>query len=427
MKSMYPKNGRVILHVDMNSFYASVEMANDPSLKGKALAIAGNPKERKGIVVTSSYEARAKGVKTTMPLWQAKRLCPELLVMRPNFPLYRQTSLAMFQILSRYSALVQPVSIDEGYVDLTDSSVFGSPLEIAHQIQADIKNELDLPCSIGIAPNKFLAKTASDMKKPMGITVLRKREVPKKLWPLPVIEMHGIGERTAEKLAQIKVHTIGDLANGDDYALKELLGINGLRLKERANGIDNRKVDPDALSEFKSIGNSKTLPHDTTDEAEIRSILQSLAQSVAKRMSRQDVISWNVQLMIRYYDRKTITRSRKLPQAVDKDTEIFQAARHLFDEHWNGEPIRLLGVTAQQLEEKSDAYRQLDLFSYEQEAIKEPLYNTVESLREKYGKDVISNGKLFKKKPHIDGGERHKGTSFQKDFLRHFRFGKKDE
>lgn len=163
MDNQYPKNGRVILHVDMNSFYASVEMAYNPALKGKPLAIAGNPEERRGIIVTCSYEARAKGVKTTMPLWEAKRLCPELIVMQPDFEKYRKASLAMFQILARYTSLVQPVSIDEGYIDITESKEFGSPIEIANKIQAQILKELDLPCSIGIAPNKFLAKTASDM------------------------------------------------------------------------------------------------------------------------------------------------------------------------------------------------------------------------------------------------------------------------
>ncbi|OEH94527.1 DNA polymerase IV [Bacillus solimangrovi] len=427
MKEMYPKQGRVILHVDMNSFYASVEMANDPSLKGKPLAIAGNPKERRGIIVTSSYEARAKGVKTTMTLWQAKRLCPELIVRRPNFPLYRQTSIAMFQILSRYASLVQPVSIDEGYMDITSSSDLGSPVEIAKQIQFDIMNELDLPCSIGVAPNKFLAKTASDMKKPMGITVLRKRDVQTKLWPLPVVEMHGIGERTAEKLNSVHIQTIGELANADDYTLKELLGINGIRLKERANGIDNSVVDPDALSDFKSIGNSKTLPDDTTDEAQIRLVLQELSSSVAKRMNRQGMVSWNIQLTMRYHDRKTITRSRKLSQSIDKEADIFEAAYYLFNEHWNDKPIRLLGVTAQQLEEKAEAFRQLDLFSYTEEVKKEPLYETIQSIRDKYGENSIKKGKDVRTKRNVEGGEKHKGTSFQKDFLRHYRFGSKEE
>jgi DNA polymerase-4 len=175
MKQYYPKNGRVILHVDMNSFFASVEMAYDASLKGKPIAVAGNPEERKGIIVTCSYEARKFGVKTTMAVWEAKKLCPKLIILRPNFERYREASGAMFDILRQYSELVEPVSIDEGYIDITESYELGTPLEIATKIQKQLLNQLDLPCSIGIAPNKFLAKMASDMKKPMGITIMRKK------------------------------------------------------------------------------------------------------------------------------------------------------------------------------------------------------------------------------------------------------------
>ncbi|WP_458412578.1 DNA polymerase IV [Schinkia sp. CFF1] len=417
MQHFYPKNGRVILHVDMNSFYASVEMSYNPSLKGKPLAIAGNPKERRGIIVTCSYEARAKGVKTTMPLWEAKRLCPELIVLPPDFEKYRKASLAMFQILAQYTSLVQPVSIDEGYLDITGCSSLGSPLEIAQKIQQQIYTELDLPSSIGIAPNKFLAKTASDMKKPMGITILRKRDVAAKLWPLKVENMHGIGKRTAEKLNKIGITTIGDLAKANEYGLKQLLGINGLRLKERANGEDQRPVDPDATSLFKSIGNSTTLSNDTTDVEEIKMVFERLAASVERRMQRKAVVSWNIQITIRYYNRETITRSRLLKNAIFTKEDIFQSAWYLFKKHWNEEPIRLLGVTAQDLEEKHDSTKQLNLFTFEQEAKDEPLIKTMEKLKEKYGDNIIAKGieKTHEKSVPT--------TSFQKDFLDDFKWG----
>ncbi|WP_026092479.1 DNA polymerase IV [Calidifontibacillus oryziterrae] len=427
MSNQYPKKGRVILHVDMNSFYASVEMAYNPELKGKPLAIAGNPEERRGIIVTCSYEARAKGVKTTMPLWEAKRLCPEIIVMRPDFAKYRKASLAMFQILAQYSTLVQPVSIDEGYMDITDSKALGTPIEIAEKIQTQILAELDLPCSIGIAPNKFLAKTASDMKKPLGITILRKRDVPDILWPLKVENMHGIGKRTAEKLNQIGIITIGELAKADEYQLKQLLGINGIRLKERANGIDPRPVDPDAVSDFKSIGNSTTLPEDTTDEQEIKSVLERLAESVEKRMRRQQMVTWNVQITIRYYNRLTVTRSRKLKSAIFTKDDLLKAAWQLFVKHWNEQPIRLLGITAQDLEEKHDSTKQLNLFTYEGDVRDEPLVSTIEKLRDKFGDHIIAKGvtKSTSKK-HIADEAIEPTTSFQKDFLRDYKFGKKD-
>ncbi|MFC0522820.1 DNA polymerase IV [Pontibacillus salicampi] len=409
MSTWYPKKGRVIFHVDMNSFYASVEIARNPELKGKPLAIAGNPEERKGIVVTSSYEARAKGVKTTMPLWEAKKLCPELLVMRPNFERYREASREIFQILADITPYVQPVSIDEGYMDITECSQLGTPLDIAQQIQNTIFERLQLPCSIGIAPNKFLAKMASDMKKPMGITVLRKRDISLKLWPLDIEEMYGVGAKTAEKLRAINIKTIGDLATGDVMQLKGLLGINGERLQNRANGQDNRAVDPDAVSEFKSIGNSATLPQDTTDETEITSMLRNLSQKVADRMDRKQVISKNIQVMIRYADRRTITRSKQLPEFVEKVDEIYHYAVKLWDENWNQEPIRLLGVTAQSFIEKQQAGMQLNLFTYEDEVKKEPLYSAIDELTEKYGANPFKQVK--------ETNQNNVTTSYQKDFL----------
>jgi DNA polymerase-4 len=380
---------RVILHVDMNSFYASVEIALDPRLKGKPLAIAGDPKTRHGIVVTSSYEARAKGVKTTMTVGQAKRLCPELIVKRPNFERYRKASAEIFQLLHEYTELVQPVSIDEGYLDITGCKKAGKPPQIAFEIQQRILNELSLPCSIGIAPNKFLAKMASDMKKPLGITILRKRDVPSVLWPLKVGEMHGIGKKTEEKLNRIGIVTIKDLAEAEEIRLKKAVGINGERMKQRANGIDLRPVDPEAVFEFKSVGNSTTLPADTTDEKVVTSVLGRLAESVANRLERKETVAMNVQLMIRYDDRRTITRSRKLEHFISSQEELFQAARHLWQQHWNGQPIRLLGITAQDLAENDEAYKQLDLFTYENDARKETLEETVNELRRKYGNDAI--------------------------------------
>ncbi|MGM0899989.1 MAG: DNA polymerase IV [Bacillota bacterium] len=416
MNEMYPKNGKVILHVDMNSFYASVEMAYDASLKGKPLAIAGNPEERRGIIITCSYEARKLGVKTTMPLWEARKLCPDLIIKTPNFERYRTVSAAMFDLLRQFSSLVEPVSIDEGYVDITDSQELGSPPLIAEMIQKRILDMLDLPCSIGIAPNKFLAKTASDMKKPMGITILRKRDVSKILWPLDVEEMHGVGKKTAEKLKGIGISTIGDLAKSNEIQIKALLGINGVRLREKANGIDKRSVDPDSVYDFKSIGNSTTLPRDISNQRELVGVLEKLAEQVATRMNRKQVVATIIGITIRYKNRQTITRSQKLDNPIARKNEIFEAARRLFERHWEGNPVRLLGVTATGLEELDTAVKQLDLFSYEKEAEKEPLLNTMSKLKDKFGKNIIgsASSRLSQKPLLTDKGH---GTSFNKDFL----------
>ncbi|MEH7117257.1 DNA polymerase IV [Neobacillus vireti] len=420
---------KVILHVDMNAFYASVEQAYDPSLKGKPLAICPvirekSDEERRGIIVTCSYEARKFGVKTTMPLWEARKLCPQMVVMKPNFERYRAASTGMFELLRQYTELVEPVSIDEGYMDITESFTLGSPIEIAESIQKRILEQLDLPCSIGIAPNKFLAKTASDMRKPLGITILRKRDIPEVLWPLNTNEMHGVGKKTAEKLKTIGIHTIGDLAKGNEIQLKSLLGINGLRIKERANGIDFRLVDPESVSEFKSIGNSTTLPRDISNQQELFKVLDSLAETVSTRLRRKTVMASALAITIRYKDRKTITKSMKLLNPINHHEDISKFAKQLFLKAWNGDPVRLLGITGNDLVEQDHAYKQLDLFSYEKDAKKEPLLKTLSSLREKYGKNIIESAGTHRDEQSENVGT---GTSFNKDFLRSFPDKNKDE
>ncbi|MGM8365071.1 DNA polymerase IV [Virgibacillus sp. W0181] len=387
MTIIQSKKRRIILHIDMNCFYASVERIYHPDLKNKPIAIAGNPEERKGIIVTSSYEARAKGVKTTMPLWQAMKLCPDLIVLRPNFDRYRSASEKLFKMMREITPYVQPVSIDEGYMDITN--IQSDPLETAKLLQKRMLQTLDLPCSIGIGPNKFLAKMASDMKKPLGITVLRIRDLPQKMWQLPIEKMYGVGNKTAVKLHQINITTIGELAKGDVYQLSQLLGINGERLKNRANGIDSRPVDPEAVHDFKSVGSSQTLPFDTTDENEIRTQLDQLASKVEKRLQRRNAVGLTVQLMIRYSDRKTITRSKKLNEYIQEKTKILYVAMDLFYQHWNLEPIRLLGITVQDVAEKHKVTKQLDLFSFEKEIERDKLQLTIDQLTKKYGKNVF--------------------------------------
>ena len=408
---MQKRRHRVIFHIDMNSFYASVEIAHNPSLKGKPIAIAGNPEERKGIIVTSSYEARAKGVKTTMALWEARKLCPNLIVLQPNFDRYREMSAKIFNMLYEVTPLIEPVSIDEGYMDVTDHAIH--PLELAKQIQQRILHELHIPSSIGIGPNKFLAKTASDMKKPLGITVLRIRDLHEKLWPLPIDEMYGVGKKTAEKLHKIEIHTIGDLAVADDYILSQLLGINGERLKNRANGVDPRHVDPDSIHDFKSIGNSQTLPYDSDEEQQLKQLLHQLATRVEERLQRRELKGKTVQLMIRDKDRKTMTRSKKLPFYIDTKEEIMLVIDELFQLHWNKEPVRLLGVTVQDLLEKQHVVKQLSLFSYEQDEKENRVNETIQRLEEKFGENLFIS---------LENGEEQAEnkllrTSFQKDFL----------
>ncbi len=395
---------RIIFHIDMNSFYASVESALNPELRGKPLAIAGNVEERRGIVVTSSYEARAQGVKTTMPVWEAKKNCPDLIVMAPSFEKYRAASKKMFDLLYEYTELVEPISIDEGYMDVTSLQIDRSPILIAKEIQQRLHDEQHLPCSIGIAPNKFLAKMASDMKKPLGITILRKRELANKLWPLPIEEMHGVGKKTMKKFHEIDVYTIGDLAKKEAYDLKLQLGKNGQKLWERSNGIDDRPVDPEASSEFKSVGTSTTLPQDLLRTDQASQVLRELSESLQQRLKRKNVMTNSIQLTIRYADRKTITRSHTMLNPVFKKEEIFDIAMHLFNQNWNEEPVRLLGITATQIIERSHATQQLDLFTYKDYSKEEKLYDTMNNLHKKYGDHSIRRG-VEKKGDQQNGNE----------------------
>lgn len=410
METKQKNKARVILHVDMNSFYASVEVAHNPTLKGKPLAIAGNAKERRGVVVTCSYEARAFGVRATMPVWEAMKKCPNLILMEPNFERYREASMKMFDLLRQYSDLVEPVSIDEGYVDITDCYEEKGAAEYAKSIQKDLLNRLQLPSSIGIAPNKFLAKTASDMKKPMGIFILRKRDVPEILWHLPAAKMHGIGDKTAEKLSMIGIHTIGEIANCDEKRLTQLLGINGIRLKEHANGIDQRVVNPESIYDFKSIGNSTTLPRDIANQQELHLILDKLSEKVASRLEYKELMASKLHITIRYKDRKTYNRGCTLENPIDKSKDISEVARLLFQKNWDGSAVRLLGVTAGEVIERSNASKQLDLFTFTNDEKTAHLEETISELKEKFGEGILQKG--FKKQANLTE------NSFSKDFLR---------
>lgn len=381
---------RIIFHVDMNSFYASVEMAENPDLRGKPLAVAGNVEERKGIIVTCSYEAREKGVKTTMPLWQARKLCPNLIVVPPDFETYKSYSSRMFQLLQEYTEWVEPVSIDEGYMDVTDCK---QPLETAEEIQNRLLTELNLPCSIGIGPNKFLAKMASDMKKPLGITVLRKRDLAQKLWPLNVGDLHGIGKKTEEKLNKYGIITVKDLAEAADYEIKQRFGINGLKMKERANGIDSRPVDPSSASDYRSIGSSTTLSEDIISTGEAEPVFKRLAEKVVTRLKTKGYVALTIAITIRYSDRKTITRSKMLLNATQDKHDISKTALQLFKQHWNREPVRLLGITAIEVVERENATYQLDLFSVEKNEKQALLHDVLSSIERKHGEGTIKRGK----------------------------------
>ncbi|PZE20949.1 DNA polymerase IV [Paenibacillus xerothermodurans] len=416
----YPVHGRVILHIDMNAFYCSVHEAVEPELyKGKPTAVAGSVELRKGIIVTCSYPARARGIKTGMLVGQAQKMCPELILIRPNFDLYREFSRRFMKIVYDYSPLVEAMSIDECYVDITGSKQFGTPLEIASQIQDRIRTELALPCSIGVAPNKLLAKMASDMKKPNGISVLRKRDVPRVLWDKPCAELYGIGRKTADKLKRLHIHTLGQLAAADDKLLADRFGVLGPALKQAANGEDHSPVQPER-EQSKSIGHTTTLPINFTELPAIRRVFLNLADQVGRRLRKQQLLAQTVQITIRDPDMRTITRAAKLQSPTESREDIYRMACQLFDEHRpGGKPVRLLGITLQNLLAKSETAVQLDLFDYQKQPAKEKLNKALDALRDKFGENaVLTAGMLSDDPSSLIRDHKARGTSLQMDHLR---------
>jgi DNA polymerase IV len=417
--SAYPKSGRVVLHIDMNAFYCSVHEASEPDkYRGKPLAVAGSVELRKGIVVTSSYPARARGVRTGMTVREAQRLCPNLILLKPDFDLYRLYSNRFLEIIGHYSPLVEPVSIDECYVDITGSKPFGTPLEIASEIQRRIREELNLPCSVGVAPNKLLAKVASDMKKPNGLTVLRLRDVPGVLWPRLCNELPGIGSKTAAKLEKLHVRTLGQLAACDEHLLQERFGVMGSWLKRAANGWDDSPVVPDR-EQAKSVGHTVTLPHDVTDPDEAKKVLLNLSDQVTRRLRRKGLIASTVQITIRRPDMRTFTRSHTLPAMTDDMMQVYKAACELFDRHWpDRKPVRLLGVACQNLHNKKETPQQIDLFDYEEQPRKEKLNQTMDLIRDKFGESAILTAGMLGDDPSTRiRNHKERGTSLQMDHL----------
>jgi DNA polymerase-4 len=415
----YPVSGRVILHVDMNAFYASVHEAEEPEkYRGKPLAVAGSVELRRGIIVTSSYAARARGVKTGMQVRKALKLCPDLILLEPDFELYRMYSRRFLAIAESYTPLVEATSIDECYMDITGSKSLGTPLDIARSLMQRIRTELTLPCSVGIAPNKLLAKMASDMKKPNGLTVLRLRDVERVLWPKPCGELFGIGKQTSAKLAAMGIRTIGQLATADEELLVRKFGVYGRWMKQAARGIDPSPVNPEREAN-KSIGHSTTLPRDYTDRGEIGKVFLNLADQVCRRLRRQKLIAHTVQIAIRDPDMKTITRSRTLEVPTDDMLDVHREAVRLFADNWpEGKPVRLLGISLSGLTEKERAPLQLDLFEYERRPVRDKLNETLDRLRDKYGENaVVTAGMLGDDPSVLLRDRRRRGTSLQMDHL----------
>jgi len=378
---------RTILLIDMNSFFASVHQALDPALKGKPVVVCGDPEKRHGIVLAASYEAKKYGVKTGMGSWEARKLLPQAVYVKPNYPDYFVFSTRIVRILRDFSPLVEPFSIDEAFVDVTGCmKLFGSGELIARNIKTRIKKEVDVLCSIGVGPNKLLAKMAADMEKPDGLTVLTMDDVPTMLWPLPLEKLFGIGYRTQLKLNRLNLRTIGDLARCDVETLKRRFGVIGQVLHLSANGIDNSPVNPQSLDVVKSIGHQLTLPRDYRGYDQIKVALLDLCELVSRRVRMGGYVGKTISLSLSDHDRNRLSRSRTIPCYTDLAEDIYQTAVQLLYLHWPPNlPVRLVGVSIANLIKKSG--EQVDLLG-EKEKLRR-LTKACDLIKDRYGETSV--------------------------------------
>lgn len=382
---------RWILHIDMDAFFAAVEQRDHEAYRGRPLIVGGmGPR---GVVSTASYEARAFGVHSAMSMAEARRRCPDAIFLPGDFPRYRAVSKEIFQILSRFSPLIEPLSIDEGFLDLTGmEGLMPNGLRSYGQALKDaIRGETGLIASVGIAPNKFLAKLASDLEKPDGLTIIRKKDIPRLVWPLPAKRIWGVGEKTNGRLAVFGYRTIGEIARADLKKLTREVGERLARhLHDLANGRDDRPVEP--VRKVQSIGREITFPKDLRSPQEAKEALLKLAGEVGWRLRRAGQRAHTVQLKLRLGDFSTFTRQRTFDVPLCYDEDLYEAACALFDAMKRPPGgIRLLGISGSGFDEAGE----LSLFDDSQK--KERLYTAIDTLRQRYGENVLTRAPLLKK------------------------------
>lgn len=385
---------RTILHLDLDAFFCAVEETQNPALRGKPFAVGGQPNER-GVVASCSYPARAVGVRSAMPMSRALRLCGNLIIVPGRHRLYGEVSEKVMERLHRLTALVEQISIDEAFLDISD--IPASPARIAQDLQAAIQDELQLPCSIGIASNKLVAKIATEVGKkgskkagpPFGLTIVPAGEEAKFLAPLPADMLWGVGPKTSARLSELGMHTIGDIACWPESELVRLFGENGRDLWHHAQGIDNRPI----VLEYgtKSISQETTFNVDVRDEKALEKTLREQSKQVARQLRKSDLAGKTIKLKIRWSDFTTITRQVTLPSSTDSEDEIIKAALKLL--HAVRKPnqaVRLIGVGVSGI---GAPVRQLSLWDAGSEKSRK-LQEVVDELQEKYGKGAIRRGDM---------------------------------
>lgn len=401
---------QIIFHIDLNAFFASAEVSLNPSLRGKPIVVCRE--SRRSIITTASYEARKYGIHSAMPLFKAKELCHNLVIVPPHFELYKTLSNAFFNVIAQFSKKLEVASIDECYVDMTEyiQKHHQKPLHTAKIIQESVYQQLNLQCSIGIAPNKFLAKMASDMKKPMGITMITNSNYKKILWPLPIDDMFGIGKKTAPKLKKLGIYTIGDLAKYENYEkIKPLFGKNTLIYYQKANGKDYSKINA-SKNELKSVGNSTTFERDSNDETFIKSVFKELSHEVSSRAKKRNLLSNSISITLKYSREKSKTKQMIVDHYTNNYDDIYSIALLLFESIYNGEMLRLVGVSLNNVIHQDHLHEQISLFEHQEE--KAVQHNDTDKILEKLNAH-LSGIKLMKASELIQ-----KDDSIQKKYLK---------
>lgn len=387
----------MIIHVDMDSFYASVEIRENPDLAGLPVVVGGSASGR-GVVAAANYEARKYGVLSAMPMAHALRLCPDLVCLPVNMPLYVNVSRQIRDIFYRYTPEIEPLSLDEAFLDVAGSEkLFGPAAAIARKIKQDIKNECNLIASAGVAPNKFVAKIASDIDKPDGYVVVTRNEVQDFLDPLPVNRIWGVGKKTEQQLRQIGIKTIQDARNWPADDMIKRFGKMGDHIQRLAQGLDTRAVISDAKA--KSISAETTFANDIEDKDALLAILLQLTEQVAARLRDKDIKGRTVNIKIRFHDFNTITRSKTLPENTYQTRKMWSTVKQLFLGVWQQDvrPIRLVGVGISNFSENMELQR--DLFTdspeqdFEQNVRQEKLDALGDAINEKFGKSKLHRGR----------------------------------
>lgn len=334
-----------IIHIDMDAFYASIEQRDNPDYRGKPIAVGGPPEGRGGVVATASYEARKFGVRSAMPSKQARKRCPQLIFVRPRFDVYRAVSEHIRGIFHRFTDLIEPLSLDEAYLDVTtDKLGIGSALDIAAMIRHAIKDELNLTASAGVSVNKFVAKIASDINKPDGLTFIGPSRVETFMETLPVEKFFGVGKVTAAKMKNMGLHTGADLKRLSEAQLKNHFGKSGAFFYKIVRGIDDREVRPHR--ETKSVGAEDTFPYDLTENEDMRDELLKITKTVFNRLLKHGLKGRTITLKIKYHDFKQVTRSHSFAEGIDDRDIIYNTAIELLTaSDTENKKIRLLGIS----------------------------------------------------------------------------------